>query len=62
MQSWRIRSSLPWNGLWELLEMWAEGSLGGVRSVFALCCRLGVGILWDLWRSSLPCCILKAST
>lgn len=45
MQSWRIRSSLPWNGLWELLEMWAEGSLGG----FAVSLPCAVDWVWEFF-------------
>lgn len=59
MKFWRIRSSLPRNGLWELLEMWAEGSLRGF-AVSLPCAVDFLGIIWDLWKSSLPCCILKA--
>lgn len=45
MQSWRIRSSLPWNGIWELLEMWAEGNLGG----FAVSLPCAVDWVWEFF-------------
>lgn len=46
--SWRIRGSLPQNGLWELLEMWGEGSLGGLQCLCPVLPSTADGV-WELF-------------
>lgn len=45
--SWRVRGSLPQNGLWELLETWGEGSLGGLQCLCPVLPSTADGV-WEL--------------